>query len=129
MHLCACACTRVSLVYCVCCFLLCVFASRVCAWLCVFVIELNLRIQMQRVHSTREDDVVQDVRKAKLERLGVKVNSFLTRAIPLPVFDETQWDHYISHAGRNQVMDLKDRLASDVGLHVLKKAGVAGKRL
>ena len=81
------------------------------------------------MHSTREGDVFQDIRKAKLERLGVKVDSFFTRAIPLPVFDETQWDHYMSHSGRNQVMDLKERQASDVGLHILKKAGVAGKRL
>ena len=66
-----------------------------------------------------------------MERLGVKVNGFYqggTRAIPLPIFDETQWDHYLYHKGKENAMNQQERLASDVGMHVLKKAGVAGKR-
>jgi hypothetical protein len=93
--------------------------------------EPNSRIQIQRVHSTRTDDFFQSSREAELERLGVKVNGFYqggTRAIPLPIFDETQWDHYLYHKGKENAMNQQERLASDVGMHVLKKAGVAGKR-
>lgn len=82
--------------------------------------------------STREDDFFQGSREAKLDRLGVKVNGFYqgaTRAIPLPIFDETQWDHYLYHKGRDQVKNQQERQASDVGMHVLQKAGVTGKRL
>jgi hypothetical protein len=82
--------------------------------------------------STREDDFFQGSREAKLDRLGVKVNGFYqgaTRAIPLPIFDETQWDHYLYHKGRDQVKNQQERKASDVGMHVLQKSGVTGKRL
>ena len=77
------------------------------------------------------DDFFQISREAELERLGVKVNGFYqggTRAIPLPIFDETQWDHYLYHKGKENAMNQQERLASDVGMHVLKKAGVAGKK-
>ena len=101
----------------------------VCLWM-----EANelLHSNAQRVSSTREDDFFQGSREAKLDRLGVKVNGFYqgaTRAIPLPIFDETQWDHYLYDKGRDVVKNQQERQASDVGMHVLQTAGVTGKRL
>lgn len=60
----------------------------------------------------------------KLEREGVNVDGAggVYRALALPVFDDTQWDHVLG--GPKAASDAEERHARDTGLHVLKKAGV-----
>lgn len=61
----------------------------------------------------------------RLEKLGINVNSLGgSRAVPLPIFDETQWDH-VHHLPRdNEFESAGRRNYRDVGLHIMKKAGV-----
>ena len=71
-----------------------------------------------------------DTGSAKLHRLGVNVydDSALPRALPVPQFDETQWDHFVTH-GPKQITwenghayhDVEDR---DSGHRILNKLGV-----
>jgi hypothetical protein len=63
-----------------------------------------------------------------MQKFGVKVHgeTNLFRAVPLPIFDETQWDHYLSNKGRDMEKNLEETESSDVGLATLKKAGVSG---
>ena len=76
------------------------------------------------------DDSFRSKATGKMEKFGVKVHggeTNLFRAVPLPIFDETQWDHYLSNKGRDIEKNVEETEASDVGLATLKKAGVSGK--
>jgi len=66
----------------------------------------------------------------KLEKLGVNVDGVSgigARGLPLPIFDETQWDHVRDQPRDNEWEDVEKRERRDTGLHVLKKAGIVGK--
>ena len=67
--------------------------------------------------------------KGKLAKLGVNVDgiSGAARGMPLPIFDETQWDHIHDEPRDNEWEDVGKRDRHDTGLHVLKKAGIVGK--
>jgi hypothetical protein len=65
-----------------------------------------------------------------LEKLGVNVDGVSgigARGLPLPIFDETQWDHVRDQPRDNEWEDVEKRERRDTGLHVLKKAGIVGK--
>jgi hypothetical protein len=63
------------------------------------------------------------------EKLGVNVDgiSGQARSMPLPIFDETQWDHVHDQPRDNEWADVEKRERRDTGLHVLKKSGVVGE--
>lgn len=61
----------------------------------------------------------------RLEKLGINVNSLDgSRAVPLPIFDETQWDHIHDLPRDNEFASAENRNKRDVGLHVMKQAGI-----
>ncbi len=64
-----------------------------------------------------------------MEKLGVNVDGIgeAARSMPLPIFDETQWDHVHDQPRDNEWEDVEKRERRDTGLHVLKKAGIVGK--
>jgi len=75
-------------------------------------------------------DQAADQGGAKLQRLGINVNdeSGILRAMPVPQFDETQWDHYATHKSKQITWEnghaFHDIEARDSGHAVLQKAGV-----
>jgi hypothetical protein len=70
-----------------------------------------------------------DAGRERNEKLGVNVDGIggEARGMPLPIFDETQWDHVHDQPRDNEWEELEKPQRRDTGLHVLKKAGVVGK--
>jgi hypothetical protein len=75
-------------------------------------------------------DQATDAGGSKLQRLGINVNdeSGILRAMPVPQFDETQWDHYATHKPKQITWEnghaFHDIEARDSGHAILQKAGV-----
>ena len=61
----------------------------------------------------------------KLEKSGVNVDGAggVFRAMPLPIFDESQWNH-VQGGALDAATDADERIDRDTGLGVLRKAGV-----
>ena len=64
-----------------------------------------------------------------MTKRGVNVHDDLgvPRVFPIPLWDETQWDHYLSKKGRDMIKNAKQLQDSDVGRLYLEQAGVQGK--
>ena len=66
-----------------------------------------------------------------MTKRGVNVDADLgvPRVFPIPLWDETQWDHYLTKKGRDMIKNVKQLQESDVGRLYLEQAGVQGKKL
>ena len=65
-----------------------------------------------------------------MTKRGVNVDADLgvPRVFPIPLWDETQWDHYLTKKGRDMIKNAKQLQESDVGRLYLEQAGVQGKK-